>query len=228
MKNKCIIVISAALVGNALAQAPVAPPVIIEERVVETLPVVPAPGSEVQDAQRRLDAAMARERLGIAPVVLPAADPGVVETTVETTTVEAPGQPTRVYSTERNVVIVGGRELPYITLPVLFVEGTADLLDAESRLAVEDTAAAIKDVLVTNPTAVFDVEGHTSTDGSDEMNLTLSADRSRRIHSELIEHYAVPASALAAHGYGENLPKYPDGTEEQMVLDRRVLVVRAK
>ena len=60
------------------------------------------------------------------------------------------------------------------------------------------------------------------------MNLTLSADRSRRIHSELIEHYAVPASALAAHGYGENFPKYPDGTEEQMVLDRRVLVVRVK
>ena len=159
MKNKCIIVISAALVGNALAQAPAAPPVIIEERVVETVPAVPAPGTEVQAAQRRLDAAMARERLGIAPVVLPAADPGVVETTVETTTVEAPGQPTRVYSTERNVVIVGGRELPYITLPVLFVEGTADLLDAESRLAVEDTAAAIKDVLVTNPTAVFDAEG---------------------------------------------------------------------
>ena len=225
MINKHIIVVSAALVCNAFAQVPTAPPVIIEERVVENVPATPA---DVQVAQRRLDAAMARERLGIAPVVLPAVKPGVVETTVETTTVETPGQPTRVYSSERNVVIVEGRELPYLTLPVLFVEGTADLLDEESRLAIEDTATAIKAVIAANPTAIFDVEGHTSTDGSEEMNMTLSADRSRRIHTELIERYGIPAAVLAAHGYGENFPKYPKGTEEQMVLDRRVLVVRMK
>lgn len=225
---KHIILISAAFAGAASAQVPGPPPVIIEEREVQIIPAVEAPNPEVQAAQRRLDAAMARQRLGIAPVVLPAVVPGVVEKTIETTTVETPGLPTRVYSTERNVVVVEGRELPYLTLPVLFVEGTADLLDVESRLAIEDTAAAIKDVLVANPTAVFDVEGHTSTDGTDEMNMTLSADRARRVHSELIESYSVPATALAAHGYGENFPKYPDGTEEQMVLDRRVLVVRVK
>lgn len=225
MKNKQVIIVSAALIANAFAQAPTPPPVIIKERTVETVPANPAP---VQANQRRLDAAMARERLGIAPVAIPAEAPGVVGTTVETTTVETPGKPTRVYSTERNVVIVGGRELPYLTLPVLFVEGTADLLDDESRHAIEDTATAIKAVLTTSPTAIFDVEGHTSTDGSEEMNMTLSADRSRRIYTELIERYGVPASALAAHGYGENFPKYPDGTEEQMVLDRRVLVVRMK
>ncbi len=227
MKNKYLILATTALIGNALAQAPVPPPVIIEERVPGVAPL-PGASIEVQAAQRRLDAALARERLGIAPVVLPAQDPGVVETRVETTTVETPGQPTRVYSTERNVVIVEGRELPYLTIPVLFVEGTADLLDVESRLAIEDTAVAIKEVMAVNPTAVFDVEGHTSTDGSDEMNLKLSADRARRIHTELIERYGVPATALAAHGYGENFPKYPEGTEEQMVLDRRVLVVRVK
>jgi len=225
MKNKHIILVSAALVGYAFAQAPVPPPIVIEERAIENVPSKPV---GVQASQRRLDAAMARERLGIAPVEIPAGTPGAVGTLVETTTVETPGKPTRVYSTERNVVIVGGRELPYLTLPVLFVEGTADLLDAESRLAIEDTATAIKGVLVTNPTAIFDVEGHTSTDGSEEMNMTLSADRSRRVYTELINYYSVPASALAAHGYGENFPKYPEGTEDQMVLDRRVLVVRMK
>jgi len=225
MKNKHTIIVIAALVGNALAQAPVPPPIVIEERVIENVPSNPG---GVQAAHRRLDAAMARERLGVAPVEIPTEKPEVVGTIVETTTVETPGKPTRVYSSERNVVIVGGRELPYLTLPVLFVEGTADLLDAESRLAIEDTATAIKGVLVANPTAMFDVEGHTSTDGSEEMNMTLSADRSRRIYTELIEHYSVPPSALAAHGYGENFPKYPDGSEDQMVLDRRVLVVRMK
>ncbi|MEP2777310.1 MAG: OmpA family protein [Luteolibacter sp.] len=232
MKSYQLIIIGAALTGYAAAQTPEPPTVLIEERVIETVPdVIPldqTAGAEVRDAQRRLDAALARQRLGIAPVVIPQEEAPVVETTVETTTIETPGQPTRVYSTERNVVIVEGRELPYLTIPVLFVEGTADLLDEESRLAIEDTAAAIKDVLVANPTAVFDVEGHTSTDGADDMNLQLSADRARRIHTELIEHYGVPATALAAHGYGENFPNYPDGTEEQMVLDRRVLVVRVK
>lgn len=228
MKNKYIIALSGALICNAFAQAPAAPPVIIEEKVVETIPANPAAETKGKAAQRRLDAAMARARLGTAPLETPTGKVGDVERTVETTTIETPGKPTRVYSTERSVVIVGGRELPYLTLPVLFVEGTADLLDEESRLAIEDTSAAIKAVLGDNPTAIFDVEGHTSTDGSDEMNMTLSADRSRRIYTELIEHYGVPASALAAHGYGENFPKYPNGSEEQMVLDRRVLVVRMK
>ncbi len=225
-KHLRLILLSSAFTCPLLAQdAPVAPPTIIIE---ETVPATPGGSPEVAAAQRRLDAAMARERLGIAPLVLPAQDPAVVEKTTTTTTVETPGLPPRVYSTERNVVIVEGRELPYLTLPVLFVEGTADLLDDESRLAIEDTSAAIKDVLTANPTAVFDVEGHTSTDGTDEMNMKLSADRARRIYTELIEHYSVPPSALAAHGYGENYPKFPEGTEEQMVLDRRVLVVRMK
>lgn len=233
MKKQQLAFLSAILTGSAIAQTPVSPSVVIEETVIET-----SPGSEVQAAQRRLDAALARERLGIAPVVVPAPAPmpdatpaplpGVVEQTTTTTTVEEPGLPPRVYSTERNVVIVEGREMPYLTIPVLFVEGSAELLDAESGLAIGDTAAAIKDVLIANPTAVFDVEGHTSTDGEEAMNMQLSADRSRRIYTELIENYGVPTSALAAHGYGENYPKYPEGTEQEMILDRRVLVVRVK
>lgn len=225
MKPRHIICLGIAYAANAGAQAP-APPVVIEERppvVIERT----ITGAEAA-AGRRLDAELARQRLGIAPVELPAPEGRIVETETETTIVERPGLPPRVYKTERNVVIVEGRELPYLTIPVLFVEGSAELLDEQSRLAIGDTAAAIKDVLATNPTAIFDVEGHTSTDGSDEMNLKLSADRARRVHAELIERYGMPASALAAHGYGENYPMYPDGTEEQMMLDRRVLVVRVR
>ncbi len=233
MKTRHIICLGLAIAANARAQVPTPPPVIIEERapviIEEKAPVV-VETTTVPEAgvalERRLDAALARQRLGIAPVELPPAAPGVVETT--TTTVETPGLPPRVYKSERNIVIVGGRELPYLPIPVLFVEGTAELLDEQSRLAIEDTASAIKDVLATNPTAVFDVEGHTSTDGSDEMNMKLSADRARRIYTELITRYAVPATALAAHGYGENYPMHPNGTEAEMMLDRRVLVVRIK
>jgi len=129
---------------------------------------------------------------------------------------------------ERSVVVIEGRELPYITLPVLFVKETAELLDTDSRLAIQETAAAILEIIRSNPGAIFDIEGHTSTDGEAEMNLDLSARRARRVHEELTANYAVPPEVLTAHGHGENYPAYPDGTEEQMVLDRRVLVVRVK
>jgi outer membrane protein OmpA-like peptidoglycan-associated protein len=177
----------------------------------------------------RLDPAIARQRLATLPhdVVAPVYPPGTVVQTTETfDSVDIPGQPSRIYNVERNVVIVQGRELPYLTIPVLFVKETADLLDVESRLTLDDTAAAIHDVLKTQPTAVFDIEGHTSTDGTDEFNLKLSADRATRIYQELTGRYAVPAAALSAHGYGEMFPSFPNGTEEQMVADRRVLVVR--
>ena len=125
-------------------------------------------------------------------------------------------------------MIVEGRELPYVTIPVLFVKETAELLDAESRAALTQTASAIKEVIAANPTAVFDIEGHTSTDGETDFNTALSTQRAQRVYMELTSRYGVPASALSAHGYGESYPAYPNGSEAQMTLDRRVLVVRVK
>ena len=60
------------------------------------------------------------------------------------------------------------------------------------------------------------------------MNLELSALRARRVFEELTKRYSIPATVLTAHGHGENFPSFPAGTEEQMTLDRRVLVVRVK
>lgn len=233
MKPHYPVLFALALLGQSFAQ-PATPPVIIaEETTVETVPVDVVAREVVVDPAvpplRQLDPAMARRQLGIAPRVLPTPAPGtVVETTETTTTVDVPGFPPRVYNSETSVVLVEGRELPYLTIPVLFVKETAELLDTESRTAIEETAMAIQDILKTNPTAVFDIEGHTSTDGTAELNLDLSAQRAKRIFAELTQRYAVPSTALSAHGYGENYPKFPNGSEEQMVLDRRVLVVRVK
>lgn len=243
MKINCLFFTCAALTAAVSAQEPVIPAVVVEPEIVEIpvkdgslinpgetsdSPEVRAARLRLREAQRGLNAALARQRLSIAPVVIDPKGDDLIKTTKTTTRVEVPGEPTRVYNAERSIVIVEGRELPYLTLPVLFTEGTADLLDDDSRLAVEDIAIAIRGVLETSPEAVFDVEGHTSTDGGDEMNMNLSADRARRIYQELTDHYKLPTSALAAHGYGENFPKFPEGTEEQMVEDRRVLVVRVK
>jgi outer membrane protein OmpA-like peptidoglycan-associated protein len=230
MKPKILIFLAVAVSTPLYAQ----PPVVVEETVTET---TVAPGKkvvveEVTTAPAVLDPALTRRQLRMAPRALPIPEgvpvtpaPGTVETTETTTTTKRGG---RVYNTERSVVVVEGRELPYVTIPVLFVKETAELLDSESRAALQETAAAILEISQADPSARFDIEGHTSTDGADQMNLDLSAARARRVYDELTKRYAVPASLLSAHGYGEAYPNYPNGTEGQMTLDRRVLVVRIK
>lgn len=233
MKSHPYLFLATALISTSAAQNPAtpAPGTVTETTIIEET-VTPGP--------RRLDPALARRQLSIVPRAIPVA-PGVVvppavvvppgakvETTETKTIVKHPGQPPRVYNVERSVVVVEGRELPYITVPVLFVKETAELLDADSRLAIQETASAILETLKTSPDAVFDIEGHTSTDGEEAMNLDLSAQRARRVYEELTKNYAVSPTVLTAHGYGENYPSFPAGSEEQMTLDRRVLVVRVK
>lgn len=224
--------------------------------VTAQVTVVPPPGAPVVEVRpaARLDVEIARRQLATPPQVLvnPAVPAGVevvppasgsvtvvtpppaetTRTTKTTTVVQTPGAPARVYNSERSVVVIQDqgqrRELPYVTLPVLFVKETDQLLDEQSRMALEQMAGIILAITKTEPTSVFDIEGHTSTDGTDDFNMSLSAARATRIFTELTQNYGVPATALSAHGYGETFPMYPNGTEEQMQLDRRVLVVRTR
>ncbi|MDB6139742.1 MAG: hypothetical protein JWO94_2814 [Verrucomicrobiaceae bacterium] len=189
-----------------------------------------------------LDSMVVRRQLSIAPRVMaatpavpvaPATQAPVVEKiTRTTTTVDTPGEGRRVYNVERHVVTVQDqnqtRELPYVTLPVLFVKETAELLDQESRSSLDQMAGVIKEVIQAEPGATFEIEGHTSTDGADDFNLTLSGARAQRVYDELTQHYGIPPGVLTGHGYGERFPQFPNGTEEQMQQDRRVLVVRTK
>jgi outer membrane protein OmpA-like peptidoglycan-associated protein len=226
------------LLLSALALVPLA-----LQAQVTVVPATPVPVGTVIEVARPLDPVVVRRQMSLAPKVVIVPTPGaatvvspapgeVVKTTKTTTVVDTPGRPRRVYNSERSVVIVEdqnqSRELTYVTLPVLFVKETADLLDAESRSAIEQVAGVILEVAKTAPTAVFDIEGHTSTDGTDEYNIALSASRARRVYEELTQRYGVPATALSAHGYGESFPMFPSGTEAQMQQDRRVLLVRTQ
>lgn len=198
--------------------------------------VVAQPGEVTPaTAARLLDPLAAQRQLLIAPKVevIPAPAPGaVVKTTKTTTTVETPGLPTRVYESQRSVVVVENEnqtwELPYVTLPVLFVRETAELLDADSRSSLEQMAGVIKTVTAAEHEALFDIEGHTSTDGTAELNAALSLARARRVYDELTMRYGVPAAVLRVHGYGASYAQHPQGTEPEMQLDRRVLIVRTK
>mgnify|MGYP003669059621 CR=1 FL=1 len=179
---------------------------------------------------RTLDSAVVQRQLSIAPKVVIVTEAPQVESTATTTVVETTVQPLRRYNAVSGVVLVEEqgqtRELPYVTLPVLFVKETNELLDDESRAALQQVADVILAVSKTEPGAVYDIEGHTSTDGTDEFNLDLSGARAQRVYDVLTETYGVSPSSLSAHGYGESFPMYPQGNEAEMQMDRRVLVVR--
>ena len=227
MKNPLFVMSALCLVQFSLhAQVTVVAPAAAPAGVV-----VVAPATVIV---RPLDSSGLHRQLSTAPrVVIEKQIPQAgVQTTKTTTVVETAGRPSRVYQADRNVVIVEdqgqSRELPYVTLPVLFVKGTAKLLDDESKAALQQVADVILAVSKTEPGSVYDIEGHTSTDGTSSDNMELSAARARRVYEVLTQSYGVPAASLSAHGYGELFPMHPHGTEEEMQQDRRVLVVRTK
>ena len=203
----------------------------------------PGPGTRGPALRAPVNRRVARGALRVAPRRVVAA-PGIRRPVVRPRVlaprvVVAPRLPlpytavTRVYHPERNVVEVeteSGQteEMPYVAVPVLFSSGSADFADAESYKAVEEMANVIKDILKESPEATFDVEGHTSTDGSAEENLDLSAKRAKRVYDELTLRYGINPEILSAHGHGESYAAYPNGSEDELQLDRRVLLVRTK
>jgi len=201
---------------------------VVEKTVTVT------PTGQVATTTRTIDRAVVRQQLSIPPKALPVQEPvpvsGSVITKQTSTTTTAPAP--RVYNRERNVVTVvtenQTRELPYVTIPVLFVKDTAELLDSASADALAETAAVIKEIALQEPNALFDIEGHTSSEGTDDHNMQLSAARAKRVFDDLTTRYGVPTRLFSAHGYGENYTKYPDAPEDQLQLDRRVLVVRTQ
>ncbi|MDB6080716.1 MAG: major outer membrane protein [Akkermansiaceae bacterium] len=240
MKSQLLLI---ALITPVIAQEPLPRPgTAVEKTVTETVtpdgqrtveetvvakPAVPVapPAPAVVAVAAGFDPA---RRLAIVPRAIPVAPPAAPGTrteTTETTTTQVGG---RVYNTERSVVVFEGRELPYVTVPVLFVRETAELLDSQSRAALDQTAAAITAVIGTDPNASFQIEGHTSTEGTDDFNMTLSQARAQRIYDELTQRYHISPGVLTARGYGEMYPAYPNGNETQLTLDRRVLVVRTR
>ena len=80
----------------------------------------------------------------------------------------------------------------------------------------------------TEPNALFDIEGHTSAEGTPEVNSTLSLDMAKRVFDDLTLRYGVSDSVLRVHGYGASYAIHPHGTEPEMQLDLRVLIVRTK
>ncbi|SFI95228.1 OmpA family protein [Jannaschia pohangensis] len=79
----------------------------------------------------------------------------------------------------------------------------------------------LKDKLDDCERAVFEVGGHTDSQGSEGGNLTLSVQRADAVRAALIARGVRP-SQLVAKGYGESQPIADNGTEEGRETNRRI------
>ena len=86
---------------------------------------------------------------------------------------------------------------------------------------------AIVAILKEYPTAKFSIEGHTDSDGAEEMNQKLSASRADAVKAYLIEN-GISADRLSATGFGEKYPIDSNKTAKGKANNRRVEVKLVK
>ncbi len=102
---------------------------------------------------------------------------------------------------------------------IYFKVGSAKLLPSANPALNE-----ILTFLNENPTAKIEIQGHTSTEGSESYNQRLSENRANSVRSWLIRN-GISADRLVAVGYGESSPEiFPEKSEEDRKMNRRVVI----
>jgi outer membrane protein OmpA-like peptidoglycan-associated protein len=113
-----------------------------------------------------------------------------------------------------------------VNVPILFVQGTDQLLDRVSLENVAEVAKMLREIFGNKPGARFCIQGHASAEGTREENQVLSDLRAIKIFSLLTSTYGIPARNLNRQGFGPDFARFPaNAPEYQLQMDRRVLLV---
>lgn len=99
---------------------------------------------------------------------------------------------------------------------ILFNSGKSTF-KAETIPVMQSIAAILKEY----PTARFNIEGHTDSDGSNALNQTLSENRAAAVKNYLIEN-GIETSRLRSTGFGETKPIDTNKTAKGKANNRRV------
>ena len=86
----------------------------------------------------------------------------------------------------------------------------------------KSVVTAIADVLRTCPKVQFEIQGHTDSSGSEELNQNLSQSRAEAVLSALLTR-RILTSGITAKGYGSVEPVADNGTEEGRETNRRII-----
>ena len=81
-------------------------------------------------------------------------------------------------------------------------------------------------ILQKYPDTDIEIQGHTDNKGKDAYNNKLSEQRANSVKSYLVQNN-VSSSRLAAVGFGKSRPAYPNDTEANRALNRRVVFLVA-
>ena len=108
----------------------------------------------------------------------------------------------------------------FVTNNILFETGKATL-KPESMEEIQKVA----DYMLKNPTARFEVQGHTDNQGSDKINDPLSQQRAEAVVKALEEQGVDPFN-LRPVGKGSHEPVADNGTEEGRAQNRRVEFIK--
>ena len=144
----------------------------------------------------------------------------IEEANIVTTDIEAVGGVVHVIDT----VLIPGTIKTEIALnqivgsdPVLFAVGSPFI--AESSKPVLERVA---ELLLDNPEGNLEVEGHSDTDGPEDINLDLSKSRAEAVMEFLISK-GVDPNRISATGYGETRLKIdPEITAQDRADNRRI------
>jgi outer membrane protein OmpA-like peptidoglycan-associated protein len=117
------------------------------------------------------------------------------------------------------------------TAPILMP--TDLLFDYDSANLREGATTSLQKLgrlILGNPDAVFKVEGHTDSFGTDEYNMNLSQRRAETVRDWLVQYMGIEPDRIQTQGYGKTRLIVPaDRSVEEQQLNRRVeIVIRAK
>ena len=102
---------------------------------------------------------------------------------------------------------------------VLFDTGKYEL-----RSEAREHLARLSGIVLAHPGLFLDVEGHTDSTGSDELNQTLSEKRAESTRDFLIKQ-GLAAENITATGFGKTMPVADNGTAEGRQKNRRVEMI---
>jgi outer membrane protein OmpA-like peptidoglycan-associated protein len=128
-------------------------------------------------------------------------------------------------------LLSGSGKLGLGTAPILMP--TDLLFDYDSATLRPGATASLQKLgrlIQRNPQAIFKVEGHTDSFGSDEYNLDLSQRRAETVKAWLVENMNIEPDRIQTQGYGKTRLIVPgDRSVEEQQLNRRVeIVIRTK
>jgi outer membrane protein OmpA-like peptidoglycan-associated protein len=102
---------------------------------------------------------------------------------------------------------------------VLFDTGKFDL-----RAIAREKLARLAGIVLAHPGLKLDIEGHTDSTGSDELNQKLSDQRADSVRKYLMEQ-GMPETSLIAVGFGKSMPVADNSTAAGRQQNRRVEII---